>query len=109
MSLEGTRYMWLFVFFDLPVKTKDERGRANKFRRFLLQDGYLMMQLSVYARICNGRERLDKHVKRLEGNIPPAGSVRYFELTDKQYGRMKLLVGKPTNNEKNRAKQLLLF
>lgn len=101
--------MWLFVFFDLPVKKKEERARANSFRRFLKQDGYMMIQLSVYARICNGRERVEKHIKKLEANIPPKGSVRYFEITDKQYGRMKILVGKKVENEKNQAKQLLLF
>lgn len=101
--------MWLFVLFDLPVKTKVERSCANRFRRFLLQDGYMMLQLSVYARICNGRERVEKHIKRLKINVPPKGAVRYFELTDMQYGRMKTIVGKKTNNEENRAKQILLF
>lgn len=43
--------MWLFVFFDLPVKTKPERRTATRFRNFLLKDGYMMIQFSVYARI----------------------------------------------------------
>ena len=109
MSYECSRYMWLFVFFDLPVKTKEERGTATQFRKFLLQDGYTMVQFSVYARICGGRDRLDKHIKKLDSNVPVKGHVRYFELTDKQYGRMKILIGKEVNNEKNRTKQLLLF
>jgi len=109
MSFEGNRYMWLFVFFDLPVKTKEERKRANQFRRFLLQDGYMMIQLSVYARICNGRDRLEKHIRKLKENIPEKGSVRYFELTDKQYERMKIVIGKKVNNEKKQAELLLLF
>lgn len=109
MSFEGNRFMWLFVFFDLPVKTKVERGYANRFRRFLLKDGYMMIQLSVYARVCNGRERLEKHIKKLEANVPSKGSVRYFELTDMQYGRMRIIVGKKVNNEKNGTQQLLLF
>lgn len=29
----------ILVFFDLPVKTKAERGAATKFRNFLLMDG----------------------------------------------------------------------
>ena len=109
MSCEGNRYMWLFVFFDLPVKTKEQRSTATQFRKFLLQDGYTMVQFSVYARICGGRERLDKHIKKLYLNIPSKGHVRYLELTDKQYGRMKILRGKEVNNEKKGAKQLLLF
>lgn len=109
MSFEGNRYMWLFVFFDLPVKTKEEKRIALKFRHFLLQDGYMMIQFSVYARLCNGRERIEKHLKKLESKTPEKGNVRCFEITDMQYSRMKLLVGERVNNEKKRAKQLLLF
>lgn len=36
----NNRLMKISVFFDLPVKTKAERGAAAKFRNFLLMDGY---------------------------------------------------------------------
>jgi CRISPR-associated protein Cas2 len=109
MSKEGTRYMWLLVFFDLPVKTKRQREIATKFRRFLIQDGYIMIQFSVYARVCNGRERLEKHLKKIQDNLPKKGNVRILEVTDQQYGRMKIIVGNPKENEKKRTDQLLLF
>ena len=73
------RYMWLFVFFDLPVKTKSERGSATRFRNFLLKDGYIMIQFSVYARICNGQDRVEKHMLRLQHRLPKKGSVRADE------------------------------
>ncbi len=68
-----------------------------------------MIQFSVYARICNGQERVDKHVQRLNANLPVKGSVRMMQITDKQYERMKILVGTQRNNEKPQAEQLLLF
>lgn len=101
--------MWLFVFFDLPVMTKPERRTATRFRNFLLKDGYMMIQFSVYARICNGQERIDKHMRRLQGSIPEKGSVRVMQITDKQYERMKILVGNCQKNEKTKAEQLVLF
>ena len=101
--------MWLFVFFDLPVKTKQERKTSTRFRTFLLKDGYMMIQFSVYARICNGQDRIDKHLKRLQHVIPEKGSVRVIQITDKQYERMKILVGNRTNNEKTKSEQMLLF
>ena len=101
--------MWLFVFFDLPVKTKEERYNATRFRNFLLKDGYMMIQFSVYARVCNGQERIDKHLKRLHNSIPSKGSVRVIQITDRQYERMKILVGKQTIREKKKTEQLLLF
>lgn len=109
MSTAKDRFMWLFVFFDLPVKEKAERKTATRFRNFLLKDGYMMVQFSVYARICNGQDRLDKHMQRIQSNLPKKGSVRAIQVTDKQYERMKTLVGNRTQNEKTKAEQLVLF
>lgn len=101
--------MWLFVFFDLPVQSAPERRTATRFRNFLLKDGYMMIQFSVYARICNGQDRLDKHLRRLQGVIPEKGSVRAMQVTDKQYERTKILVGNRRKNEETKAEQLVLF
>lgn len=101
--------MWLFVFFDLPVSSKPERQTATRFRNFLLKDGYMMIQFSVYARICNGQDRVEKHLLRLGAKIPEKGSVRALQITDKQYERMKILVGTKKNNEKTKSEQLVLF
>lgn len=43
---------WLVVIFDLPVTTAEARREYTQFRDFLLNDGYLMIQFSVYARPC---------------------------------------------------------
>ncbi|MEM7071759.1 MAG: CRISPR-associated endonuclease Cas2, partial [Pseudomonadota bacterium] len=83
------RYMWIFVFFDLPVKEKKERRAATQFRNFLLKDGYMMIQWSVYARVCNGQVRVEKHTKRLQHHLPARGNIRLLQITDKQYSRMK--------------------
>ena len=41
---------WMIVAFDLPVVEKEQRKAATRFRKFLLDDGYQMLQFSVYAR-----------------------------------------------------------
>lgn len=88
--------MRILVMFDLPVGTKKERGEATRFRNFLLKDGYFMMQFSVYGRICNGTENVNKHLARLEKNLPADGSVRVLTITERQCERMKILVGEKT-------------
>ena len=50
------KFMRIVVFFDLPVVTAKEKKAAAKFRKFLIKDGYNMMQWSVYSRICNGTD-----------------------------------------------------
>lgn len=102
--------MRLVVFFDLPVTTKAKRRAYTLFRRFLVNDGYDMIQFSVYGRILNGYDSLEKHYKRLIDNLPPEGSVRCLTLTEKQFATMKLLVGMPLFQEKAvKSDQLLLF
>ena len=65
MKSEEVRFMWMFVFFDLPVGTKTERRHATRFRNFLKDDGFMMLQFSVYARVMRGEEAVDKHLARV--------------------------------------------
>jgi CRISPR-associated protein Cas2 len=102
--------MRLMVFFDLPMVTKAEKRAYVHFRRFLLNDGYDMIQWSVYGRILNGKDAETKHLARLADNLPPEGSVRCMTVTEKQYAGIKLLVGMPLFQEKKvPADQMLLF
>jgi CRISPR-associated protein Cas2 len=55
--------------FDLPVETREQRKIATKFRKYLLDEGYVMMQFSVYYRICNGKDMVNKYLLRLEDNF----------------------------------------
>ncbi len=109
MKVDEVRILWMFVFFDLPVGTKDERRAATRFRNFLKDDGYMMLQWSVYARVCRGEEAAEKHVQRVTRNLPKKGSVRALQVTDKQYGRMRLLLGEATKNEKVAPLQMVLL
>lgn len=109
MQTEDVRIMWLFVFFDLPVGTKTERGAATRFRNFLKNDGYMMIQFSVYARVCRGEEAVEKHITRVTKSLPNKGSVRTLQVTERQYGRMKLLIGERKKNEKVASQQMVLL
>lgn len=99
--------MRILVFFDLPVITAKEKKTAAKFRRFLLKDGYHMMQWSVYSRICNGMDAVATHQSRLKQNLPSKGSVRVLTLTEKQYESIEILVGKKTFDDASESVELL--
>ena len=102
--------MRLIVFFDLPVTSVKKRNAANRFRKFLLRDGYQMLQLSVYARIVRGRDGLIKHYQRLKRNLPTEGCIRCLDVTEKQYAGMSVLLGEKKKQEKMvTGEQLLLF
>lgn len=109
MEADEVRFMWLMVFFDLPVKTKPQRGKASRFRQFLKKDGYIMLQLSVYARVCRGQDAVEKHLRRARASLPKEGSVRTLQVTDKQYGRMELMLGTAPKTEQIGPSQMVLL
>ncbi len=101
--------MWIFVFFDMPTKTKKDKKAYTDFRRFLLKEGFIMMQYSIYTRICKGEESIETHKKRVKEHIPSKGNIRMVSITDLQYSKMEILVGTKKEGEKLEKKQLLLF
>lgn len=103
------KFMWLFVFFDLPTKTKKERRTYTQFRNRLLKNGFMMMQFSVYARICKGDDSIETQKKRVKDHVPKKGHIRMLSITDLQYGKMETLIGVKSEEEKLEKKQLLLF
>jgi CRISPR-associated protein Cas2 len=110
MSTETRRFMRMLVLFDLPTTTKAERRAYTVFRRFLINDGYDMIQYSVYGRVLQSGDSEAKYFKRLVASLPPEGSVRSLTVTEKQFAGMKLLVGLPLFQEKNvSSHQLLMF
>ena len=102
--------MRIIVFFDLPVKTKTQRRVATQFRNFLLKDGYFMIQYSVYCRICNGYDDVEKHKIRMRANKPDNGSVRMLVITEKQYEKIELVIGNYAPEEEQAVfEQLSIF
>ncbi|MEZ5491991.1 MAG: CRISPR-associated endonuclease Cas2 [Gammaproteobacteria bacterium] len=75
-----------------------------------LQDGYDMIQWSVYGRVVNGFDNMETHFNRLVANLPPEGSVRCLQVSEKQFAGVKLLVGERKKQEKivNSAQLVLL-
>ena len=104
-----SRFMRMVVFFDLPVKTKPQRRAAAKFRNFLLKDGYFMVQYSVYCRVCNGMDSVEKHRRRLHENKPENGSVRMLVVTEKQFERIDIILGNYVPHEEDKPSELTIL
>lgn len=109
MRLNAYRIMWLFVFFDLPTSTKKERKKASKFRKNLLDDGFNMLQYSIYIRHCASSESADVHERRVKGFMNEYGHVSILRITDKQYGNILNFWGKKDNPLDDTSSQLELF
>lgn len=93
---------WLMAMFDLPVMTRAERKAATRFRNDLLDNGFLMIQFSVYARPCVSFEQLHKHVGTVGKLVPNAGNIRLLYVTDEQWRKSLTVIG-PNYDQGNRA------
>jgi len=94
---------WLIVAFDLPVGTPEQRKRATGFRNYLVDDGFQMMQFSVYARACVSFARQETHLERLKKHLPPEGSVRAIFVTRAQWERSFVIQGAPASQKEAEA------
>ncbi len=87
------RYMRMLVFFDLPVDSALQRKEYRLFRKFLIKDGYLMIQESVYAKLVVNDGAAGAAVMRLRKNRPPEGLVQVLRVTEKQFATMDYITG----------------
>lgn len=93
MTEERVRYMRLIVFFDLPVETSAQRKHYRTFRKFLVKEGYLMLQESVYAKLVTNDGAAGAAIMRLRKNRPPQGLVQVLKVTEKQFATMTYITG----------------
>lgn len=85
--------MRLIVMFDLPTLTVEDMKSYRDFRKFLIKNGFMMMQESVYSKIALNQSMANLITNRVRENKPPKGLVQMFTITEKQFSRMEILVG----------------
>ena len=104
-----SKFMRIIVMFDLPMVTEKEKKIATKFRKYLLDDGFIMMQFTVYSRICKNNDDLNKHINRLKINAPKSGNIRLLQVTENQYNNMIMFSGEKSVGEDISIENLLVF
>ncbi|MGL4382478.1 MAG: CRISPR-associated endonuclease Cas2 [Bacilli bacterium] len=91
--------MKLICMFDLPTDTADDRRAYRIFRKTLIENGFTMIQYSVYIRTCPNRVFASKFVPKLKRLTPSYGNVRLFMVTEKQYEDQIFFIGQATRFE----------
>ncbi len=82
------------------MTNKKEKRIYTHFRKYLIKNGYLMMQYSVYCKIFPNREAAINHINVLRKNVPKEGQIRIMVVTEKQYSKIEVIVGGKSNQEK---------
>lgn len=85
--------MRTMVFFDLPnVYAKDKRNYLQ-FRKYLLSEGFIMMQESVYSKIVLNSQQSSLLMERLRKKSPKKGLIQVLTITERQYSQIEYITG----------------
>ncbi|AMV69546.1 CRISPR-associated endonuclease Cas2 [Pediococcus damnosus] len=101
--------MRLMVMFDLPVETSEDRRNYRKFRKALLNEGFLMVQYSIYVRVCVDKKSANLMEKRIATFSPANGLIQSLMVTEKQYNSMNFIVGESKQDVRNSADRTIII
>lgn len=85
--------MRMLVFFDLPTETSKDRREYRKFRKLLINEGFLMLQESVYAKLALNMSVINSQKNKLESQKPKKGIVQILVITEKQFASIDTIIG----------------
>lgn len=99
----------MILMFDMPIETAEERKAYRKFRKFLLSEGFIMHQFSVYSKLLLNNSANKAMIDRLQANNPKKGSITLLTVTEKQFARMIYLNGERNTSVANSDRGLVFL
>lgn len=87
------KFMRLLLFFDLPTETSKNRLDYTRFHKFLIKNGFIMMQKSVYSKLVINNVTSAAVKAKISKNLLPAGIIELLEVTENQFSRIEYLIG----------------
>ena len=101
--------MRMILMFDMPVETAEERKAYRKFRKFLIKEGFIMHQFSVYSKLLLNSSANNAMLERFQANNPKKGNITLLTVTEKQFARMIYLNGERDMSVANSDKRLVFL
>ena len=101
--------MRVMVFFDLPTLTAGNRRDYIKFRKYLIKNGFIMMQESVYCKLALNATVSEAVIQGIRKNKPSDGLVQVLTLTEKQFSKMEVITGEYKSEVLQSDKRLVIL
>lgn len=101
--------MRILVLFDLPITTLENKRSYRAFRKYLLKNGFMMMQESVYCKIALNAVVAGAIINNVKLNLPSDGLVQLLTVTERQFARMEVLLGEEHNDVLNSDERLVIL
>lgn len=103
------RYMRVIVMFDLPVTLSEDLREYTRFRKYLIKNGFLMMQESIYCKLALNTTVSEAIIKNIKKNKPRKGLVQILTLTEKQFSKMEFIVGEYSSDVLDTDERLVIL
>ena len=101
--------MRILLFFDLPTDTAKDRKIYSKFRKTLINEGFIMMQESVYTKLALNNSIVNSIKDKIDKNKPPKGIVQILVITEKQFNSIEYIVGKKDSNVLDDTERMVIL
>ena len=92
------RFMRMILMFDMPMQSPEDKRTYRQFRKYLLSEGFLMHQFSIYSKLLLNDTANKAMLRRLEKNNPKVGNISLLTVTEKQFARMIYLNGEKSDS-----------
>lgn len=103
------RVMRTIVFFDLPNTYAKDKRNYLLFRKFLINEGFLMLQESVYSKIVLNLIQSNLLLEKVRKNAPKKGIIQLMTITERQYSQIKYIIGEPDTKIINNEDRLIVL
>ena len=101
--------MRVLVLYDLPSTDGEDRRAYSLFHRYLIQNGFLMLQESVYCKLALNMTAVQAILVILRRNKPAAGLIQVLCITEKQFARSEFILGETTSDVIDSDERLIVL
>lgn len=101
--------MRVIVFFDLPTDTLKHQREYRRFRKLLINEGFIMMQESVYTKLALNMSVINSVNEKLTKLKPKEGLVQLLVITEKQFAGVQTIVGESYSEKIDSTDRLVII
>lgn len=101
--------MRMLVMFDLPTETAEDKRNYRRFHKLLIENGFFMMQESVYTRMLLTPSVQRSCTELIRKNKPSEGIVQILTITEKQFSQMEYIVGESHSDVIDSDERLIIL
>lgn len=101
--------MRIILFFDLPTKTSADKRNYRYFKRDLINEGFIMMQESVYCKLVMNYSAAEIFLAKIKKISPKKGLIQCMCITEKQYTDIHSIIGERSSSKLSSTDRLIIL